>query len=102
MKSKRLNFRVSDWQDGIIRAKADEADMSLTDYMLFCCLGKNIIKFDGLDKIETQLKRIGNNINQLTILGRQGKVDVINLDQVQNELEKYYTELLRVLRRMES
>ena len=31
MKSRRLNFRLAEWQDGLIRAKAQEANMSITD-----------------------------------------------------------------------
>ena len=59
MKSRRFNFRLAEWQDGLIRAKAQEANMSITDYVLHCALGKKIINYDGIEALETQLKKIG-------------------------------------------
>lgn len=67
MKIKRLNFRISDEEDAIIREKAKAAKMSITDYVITACNAKEIINFEGLSKAVTQVKRLGNNLNQLLI-----------------------------------
>ena len=48
MKDRRLNFRLAQWQDEIIRTKAQEAGRSISDYVLHCALGKDIYNYNGL------------------------------------------------------
>ena len=87
MKSKRFNFRVSDSMDTLIRKKAG---MSLTDYIILSAIDKKIINYDGLKELTTQVKKLGNNVNQLLILSRQGKINTVNLTSTQEELKKIY------------
>lgn len=90
MKSKRFNFRVSDSMDTLIRKKAKDAGMSLTDYIILSAIDKKIINYDGLKELTTQVKKLGNNVNQLLILSRQGKINTVNLTSTQEELKKIY------------
>ena len=48
MKDKKLSIRISeaDWQR--FHEKAEQADMTLTEYITDCCLGKQIVIIDGL------------------------------------------------------
>ena len=101
MKSRRLNFRLAEWQDELIRAKAQEANMNITDYVLHCALGKKIINYDGIEALETQLKKIGNNLNQMVVIARQGRAEILNLESVQQELAALHETLLQQLRKME-
>lgn len=97
MKIKRLNFRISDEEDAIIREKAKAAKMSITDYVITAATQKEIINFEGLSKAVTQVKRLGNNLNQLLILSRQGRISTINLSETQEELKRIYGLLSAVL-----
>ncbi|MGN0451338.1 MAG: plasmid mobilization protein [Acutalibacteraceae bacterium] len=90
MKTKRFNFRVSDTMDAVIREKAKSAGMSITDYIILCAINKKVINYDGLKELTTQVKKLGNNVNQLLILSRQGKIKTVNLTATQEELKKIY------------
>ena len=59
MKNKKLSIRISeaDWQR--FHEKAEQADMTLTEYITDCCLGKQIVVIDGLDEVIRQQKAIG-------------------------------------------
>ena len=99
MKTKRFNFRVSDTMDALIREKAKSAGMSLTDYIILCAIDKKVINYDRLKELTTQVKKLGNNVNQLLILSRQGKIKTVNLTATQIELKKIYDLLADKLRR---
>ena len=90
MKSKRFNFRVTETMDALIRKKAADAGMSITDYIILCAIDKKVINYDGLRELITQVKKLGNNVNQLLILSRQGRINTINLTATQEELKKIY------------
>ena len=90
MKSKRFNFRVTDAMDALIRKKAADAGMSITDYIILCAIDKKVINYDGLRELITQVKKLGNNVNQLLILSRQGRINTVNLTATQKELKKIY------------
>ena len=68
MKNKKLSIRISDADLQTIHHKAEEANMTLTEYVTACCLGKEIVVVDGLDQVIRQQKGIGRNLNQLTTL----------------------------------
>ena len=98
MKTKRINLRVTDETDALIRAKANSAGITITDYMIKCATSKRITNFDGLKELTTQVKKLGNNLNQLLVMARQGRIHVVYLDEVQCELAKIHSELSKVLR----
>ena len=71
-----------------IRALAQKAGMSMSDYVTACCLGKRIVIMDGLKEVLRQQKAIGNNLNQLAVLANTGKVQFANLDAAAQEFAK--------------
>ena len=99
MKTKRLNFRISDETDAVIREKAKAAKMSITDYVITAATHKEIVNFEGLSDVVTQIKRLGNNLNQLLILSRQDRIRTVNLSETQEELKRIYELLSATLRR---
>ena len=82
MKDRKLSIRISeaDWQR--FHEKADQANMTLTEYITDCCLGKQIVVIDGLDEVIRQQKAIGRNLNQLTTLANMGKVNMVYLKEL--------------------
>lgn len=99
MKTKRLNFRISDEQDAVIREKSVTAGMTITDYVIVAATQKEIINFEGMSEVITQLKKLGNNVNQLLILSRQGRIQTVNLSETQEELKRIYELLSAILHR---
>ena len=85
MKNKKLSIRISDadWQR--FHEKAEQADMTLTEYITDCCLGKQIVVIDGLDEVIRQQKAIGRNLNQLTTLANMGRITVLRGDDLVQE-----------------
>ena len=82
MKNRKLSIRISnaDWQQ--VHDKAEQADMTLTEYVTACCLGNRIVVIDGLDEVIRQQKAIGRNLNQLTTLANMGKVKTVYLKEL--------------------
>lgn len=76
-----------------IRALAEKAGLSMSDYVTACCLGKRIVIMDGLKDVLRQQKAIGNNLNQLAVLANIGKVQFANLDSAAQEFSKINTAL---------
>lgn len=97
MKTKRLNFRISNKEDAVIRKKAKAAQMTITDYVISAAAKKQIVNLNGISEAVTQLKRLGNNLNQLLILSRQGRINTVNLSETQSELKKIYELLSAIL-----
>ena len=76
-----------------IRALAQKAGLSMSDYVTACCLGKRIVNIDGLKDVLRQQKAIGNNLNQLAVLANMGKVQFANLDSAVQAFAKINTAL---------
>ena len=82
MKDKKLSIRISEEDLQRFHEKAEQANMTLTEYITDCCLGKQIVVIDGLDEVVRQQKSIGRNLNQLTTLANMGKVKVVYLKEL--------------------
>ena len=82
MKDRKMSIRISDrdWQQ--VHDKAEQAGMTLTEYVTACCLGKQIVVIDGLEEVIRQQKAIGRNLNQLTTLANMGQVQTVYLKEL--------------------
>ena len=98
-KTKRLNFRLDASTDAIIREKANAAGMRLTDYVIASAVCSRVISYEDIRPLVGELKRIGNNLNQLVILAREGRIRTISLTETQQELSEMHQLLARILRR---
>lgn len=90
-------LRISDTGLEKIHRRADQAKLSLTDYVTRCCLGKQIIVLDGLNEVIRQQKAIGSNLNQLTMLCNMGRVEIASLAEITQQYtdtNRYLAELL--------
>ena len=76
-----------------LQQRAQDANMTLTDYLCICGLGKEIVRVEGLDGVLSELKAQGRNLNQLTTLANMGRITVLRGDDLTNE----YTRLCDLL-----
>lgn len=90
IKDKNYAFRVSKKDLDTIKSKAKKAKMTVTEYITKSAIGKEIIIIDGLPEIVSQLKKIGNNLNQLTMLSHQGLINTVKLDETEESLTAIY------------
>ena len=88
MKDKNLHVRMTKSDYETIREKAYGSYLTISNYITMCALGKQIYVVEGLDEVIRQQKRIGNNLNQLTHLAHEGKVDTVGLQELKAEYEK--------------
>lgn len=85
-KDTTFSIRIASGDLDIIKKKARQARLSQSDYVTRCCLGRQVVVIDDLKEAAKQLRAIGNNLNQLTALVNMGRVSVINLDGMAQEL----------------
>lgn len=95
-KDKKINIRLTEKEKSIIEAKAKKLNMTITKFIISSCLKDKIVIINGLDKIDTELRRIGNNINQLTRLANEKIITVINLKELRMEVNNIW-QLLKQL-----
>ena len=90
-KDTTFSIRISSDDLDTIRRKAKKARMSQSDYVIRCCLGRQVVVIEGLKETAEQLRGIGNNL--LTVLANMGRVDAANLDNMAQELAAVSTAL---------
>ena len=92
-KSEILSCRVTPEQRGIIERKAYSSYRTPSMYLRDCALGKEIIVINGVNELLPELRRIGNNLNQLARIANSGYTEVVNLSSVRKELSKIWQSL---------
>lgn len=93
-KDKVITIRVSEQQKKRLISKSKTAGLNLSEYLINQGLNKKIIKIEGLNEFIIELRRIGNNINQLTYLANSGKIYTVDLSNIKDELGKIWRKLI--------
>lgn len=86
MKNATFSIRIASGDLDTIRKKAKQANMSQSDYVTRCCLGRQVVVIEDLKETAKQLRYIGNNLNQLTTLANMGRISAASLDSMTHEL----------------
>ena len=84
-KDKIITIRVSEKEKKKLIEKSEVAKLSLSEYLIKQGLDKEIVIVDGLNEVVTELRRIGNNINQLTYLANSGRIYTVDLSDALNK-----------------
>ncbi len=95
-KNRHFNFRVNEKEYNKIKSQIEKSKLNTSEYLLRTAMDKDIIVISGLEEIIIQLRRIGNNINQLTKLSNQGSITNVDLENVKEELKNIW-QLLNLL-----
>ena len=53
--------------------------MSVSEFVRSSAMGREVTVIEGVDELLTELRRQGNNLNQLTIMARQGRIDMVDM-----------------------
>ena len=97
-KSEIITLRVTPRTKKTIYDRAKDAGLTVTDYLCYSGLGKEIVRVDGLDQVLSELKAQGRNLNQLTILANMGRVTVVKGEALAENYAKIYEQLRDLLR----
>ena len=88
-KNKIITIRVNEKEKKKLIEKSKIAKLSLSEYLIKQGLDKDIVIVDGLNEVVAELRRIGNNINQLTYLANSARIYTVDLSDVKQEIGKY-------------
>ena len=88
-----LTFRLTTAEKKEIVSKAKKANMTITDYVLECSRNTRITVTD-LSEVLVQLKRIGNNLNQIAKKVNSRLFFYPKLDSVIEGQKKIYDAIL--------
>jgi hypothetical protein len=74
-KNRQISTRVTDEDYQAILARQNASKMTQNRFITHCLINHPINVLEGLPGVILELKRIGNNLNQLTRSVNAGKVD---------------------------
>ena len=97
-KSEIITLRVTPRTKKTIQELAQSAGLTVTDYLCYSGLGKEIVQVEGLEQVLSELKAQGRNLNQLTTLANMGRVTVLKGDALAENYGKFYEQLRELLR----
>lgn len=98
MKTEILKFRVTPEEKEIITRKALSSYRLVSQYLRDCALEKPITVINSADNIADELRRIGNNVNQIARAVNAGFVTEANLTETREELRAIWQLLNSLLR----
>ena len=96
-KDKIITIRVSEKEKKKLIEKSEVAKLSLSEYLIEQGLDKDIVIVDGLNEVVTELRKIGNNINQLTYLTNSGRIYTVDLSEVKQKVENVWRKINNIL-----
>ena len=98
---KQLSFRVSEEEYQQLQEKISKSGKNQQEYILSCVLDKQIVNTDGIKELIPELKRIGNNLNQIAKRCNEGGMlpSEAEVRKHGEELNKVWQSLRRYLQR---
>lgn len=95
-RDKTLTIRLTDSEKKKIIAKSRKSKMSTTNFIIACADNAVIKTPEDLRPVISQLKRIGNNINQIAVKVNSGAVYSVNFDEVIDMQNKIYEKVFEI------
>lgn len=94
-----MTFRITEADYNKIQQKAQKAKLNISQYVSLSALDKDIIFYDDIKEMNFKLSKIGNNLNQLTVLAHQGKIKEVNLTKMSEEVSGMWDELCLLVKK---
>ena len=97
-RQKQIVIRATDKEFEQIKKKVEKSKLTQNKYLLQSALDKEINVVEGIKDLVLETKRIGINLNQLTKLANQGKVDCSDeLEDINGELVEVWQSLRQLI-----
>jgi len=93
MKKKPFAFRISESGYKTLKQKSKRGKVTMTEFLERAITDKDVVVVDGVQELISELKAIGRNLNQLTMLANMGKVDTVYLADTKAQLSNIYEKL---------
>lgn len=68
--------------------------MTFSNYVITSALNNEVIVIEGIKDFTHQLSKVGTNLNQLTMLCHQGKINCADIASVNKILKEIWEELI--------
>lgn len=72
-RSKQIVIRLNEAEHDAIKEKIEKSGVSQQKYLIGAAMEKKIINTDGIKEVIPELKRIGNNLNQIARKCNEGR-----------------------------
>lgn len=92
-KTERIEIRLTPEEKARIINNSVKAKTTISDYMIRSATNNEIVVIDNLDELINQLRKLGNNINQLTKLANGRVITCVELEGVKKELSRIWQSL---------
>ena len=96
-RDKTLTIRLTESEKANIEKKAAKAKMNLTEYIIAASNKSKIKVAEDTTPLLMELKRMGNNINQIAMKINSGAVSSYNFTEVINMQRKIYEQMLELV-----
>lgn len=97
---KQIVIRVSEEELEQIKKKVEQSGKSQQQYIIEALTQKQVTNTDGIKELMPELKRVGNNLNQIAhALNGSGYYQYPLITENQKELEKIWQSLRQYLQR---
>ncbi|ADL52063.1 plasmid mobilization protein [Clostridium cellulovorans] len=95
-RSVQTNIRMTEEEASKIKDKAQTANMTFSNYIIYSALDKEIIVIDGVKEFTHQLSKVGANLNQITTLCHQGKITCVDINSTNKILADLWQFLVKL------
>ena len=95
-RNKTITIRVTEEEWSAIMERVLKAGINVTDYLVTAATNTQIYVAEDTKPLITELKRIGNNINQITAKINAGAFHSYNFYEVIEMQRAIYEEVLRI------
>ncbi|OQB11327.1 MAG: hypothetical protein BWY15_02471 [Firmicutes bacterium ADurb.Bin193] len=92
-KDEFIRIRVTENEKKKILKKAEQCGKTLSEYVRYAALDKSIVVMPGAWEAVAELRRIGNNLNQITVLANMGLIKTVHLNTLAEEVGKVWQSL---------
>ena len=97
-RQKQIVIRATEKEFKRIKNKVEKSKLTQNKYLLQSALDKEIKVVEGIKDLTIETKRIGVNLNQLTKLANQGKVNCSGeLQEINKELIEVWQSLRQLI-----
>ena len=96
-REKTLTVRLTESEKALIEKKAAKAKMNLTEYIIAASNKSKFKVAEDTKPLLVELKRIGNNINQIAMKINSGALSSYNFTEVINMQRKIYEQMLELV-----
>ncbi|MHB8277020.1 MAG: plasmid mobilization protein [Candidatus Humimicrobiaceae bacterium] len=85
-----------------LKTKISKTNLNQNAYIRKCILEKNITVIPGVRDLIIEIKRIGNNLNQITRLANEGSLTILgdNVKNIKDDLKSVWEKLAETLRKI--